>query len=74
MDKYIFKGTLLLSAYRACVFIAGFFIYWFNYNKVLKKKDLPEWQKKKIALLLAVFIAPYLFFLAYVIMCCPLQN
>lgn len=46
-----------------CVLLTAFFIYFFNYKWCLKKADLNDAQKKKIALSLAVFTAPYLFYL-----------
>lgn len=47
----------------ACVLLTAFFIYLFNYKWCLKKTDFGDEQKKKISLLLAVFTAPYLFYL-----------
>lgn len=46
-----------------CVLIAGLVIYWLNKKWCLKKTDLTEAQKKKVSLAMAVFTAPYLFFL-----------
>lgn len=46
-----------------CVMITAFFIYMFNYRLCFKKLDIEEAQKKKLALSLAVFTAPYLFYL-----------
>lgn len=46
-----------------CVLIAAVFIYRFNYKICFKKLDAEDSQKKKLALSLAVFTAPYLFFL-----------
>ena len=45
------------------VVIAGVFIYIFNLKICLKKTDLNDELKKKTALSLAIFTAPYLFFL-----------
>ena len=47
----------------AAVIITAFFIYLFNYKFCLNETDLVSAQKKKIALSLAVFTAPYLFYL-----------
>ena len=47
----------------ACVILTAFLIYLFNYKICLKKLNLHNEQKKKIALSLAVFTAPYLFYL-----------
>lgn len=46
-----------------CVFLTSLCIYLFNSKWCLKKADLDEGKKKKIALSLAVFTAPYLFYL-----------
>lgn len=46
-----------------CVFFTAFFIYLFNCRFSLKKTPLRKEEKKKLALSLAVFTAPYLFFL-----------
>jgi len=45
------------------VAISAFFIYLFNYKFCLKKSNLDNSQKKKLALSLAIFTAPYLFFI-----------
>ena len=47
----------------ACVIITAFFIYLFNNKWCLKNAQLDNTQRKKIALSLAVFTAPYLFYL-----------
>lgn len=47
----------------ACVMLTAFFIYLFNSKWCLKKANLDAGQKKKVALSLAVFTAPYLFYL-----------
>lgn len=44
------------------VFISGLAIFFFNYKFGLKKANLDSVQKKKLALSLAVFTAPYLFY------------
>lgn len=46
-----------------CVIITAFFIYLFNYKFCLKKSNLDSEQKKKLALSLAIFTAPYLFYI-----------
>ena len=46
-----------------CVLLTAFLIYRLNLGWCLKKADLDDGQKKKIALSLAVFTAPYLFYL-----------
>ncbi len=46
-----------------CVVIAAVLIYFLNYKLSFKKIDLPKEIKHKLALSLAVFTAPYLFFL-----------
>lgn len=45
------------------VLVAAFFIYLFNYKYCLKKSNLDSMQKKKLALSLAIFTAPYLFYI-----------
>ena len=47
----------------ACVLLAGFMIYWLNKRFCLKNTALNDLEKRKIALTLAIFTAPYLFFL-----------
>lgn len=46
-----------------CVVITAILIYIFNYKVVLKKSNLEDSQKKKLALSLAVFTAPYTFYI-----------
>ena len=45
-----------------CIAVSGVCIYWFNRKFCLKKADLDETQRHKLALSLAVFTAPYLFY------------
>ena len=45
------------------VIIAGYFIYLFNYKITLKNIDMEVRSKKMLAISLAVFTAPYLFFI-----------
>ncbi len=46
-----------------CVLITALFIYCFNLKICLRKWTLPDTQKKKVALSMAIFTAPYLFYL-----------
>lgn len=46
-----------------CVFITAACIYFFNYKISFKKVELTIDQKKKLALSLSIFTAPYLFYL-----------
>ena len=43
--------------------ITSFFIYLFNYKSSFKYLSIEENSKKKLAISLAIFTAPYLFFL-----------
>ncbi|MDU5109999.1 MAG: hypothetical protein E6248_06100 [Clostridium sp.] len=45
------------------VLVAGYFIYLFNYKVTLKNIDIEIRSKKILAISLAVFTAPYLFFI-----------
>lgn len=47
----------------ACVIITAIFIYLFNYKQFVELLDIDNIQKKKLALSLAIFTAPYLFYL-----------
>lgn len=58
-----FESIYSILWVTVCVIIAAFFIYLFNYKLCLKKLNLSNEQKKKIALSLAIFTAPYLFYL-----------
>lgn len=58
-----FENIYSILWVSACVVITGYFIYLFNYKVSFKKVDLDEEVKKKLALSLAVFTAPYLFYL-----------
>ncbi len=44
-----------------CVIITALAIYLFNYKFVLRKSSIEDSQKKKLALSLAIFTAPYTF-------------
>lgn len=46
-----------------CVLVSAAVIYLLNVKFCLKKADLEEYERKKLALSLAVFTAPYLFYL-----------
>ena len=46
-----------------CIGLTGFFIYLFNVKWCLKKAEISDGERKKVALSLSVFTAPYLFYL-----------
>lgn len=46
-----------------CVILSAFFIFLFNYKFCLKKADLSDRDRRKLALSLAIVTAPYLFYL-----------
>lgn len=46
-----------------CVVLTAFFIFLFNFKFCLKKSDLSDIHRKKLALSLAIITAPYLFYL-----------
>lgn len=46
-----------------CILITSFFIYLFNYKISFKNLEIEDNNKRKLALSLAIFTAPYLFFL-----------
>ena len=58
-----FESIYSMVWVTACVMIAAICIYIINYKLCLKKLDINSAQKKKIALSLAVFTAPYLFYI-----------
>lgn len=58
-----FESVYALLWVTVCVIITSFFIYLFNYKFCLKKSNLDSNQKKKLALSLAIFTAPYLFYI-----------
>ena len=58
-----FESLYAILWVTGCVIIPSFFIYLFNYQFCLKKSTLDSEQKKKVALSLAIFTAPYLFYL-----------
>ena len=57
------RRMLRIGLPAALIALAAFFIYLFNYRFCLSKAGLEEDEKKKLTLSLAVFTAPYLFFL-----------
>ena len=63
VERNPFDSIFGLLWVAGCVALAAFFIYLFNYRFCLSKAGLEEDEKKKLALSLAVFTAPYLFFL-----------
>lgn len=58
-----FDSIFCILWISVCVFIACLFIYLFNYKWCLKKLEITDNLKKKIALSMAVFTAPVLFYL-----------
>lgn len=58
-----FSNLFSILWVAAGVIIAGCCIYFFNLKVSFRKMDASEIQKKKLAASLAVFTAPYLFFL-----------
>ena len=58
-----FESVLSFLWVTGCVILSGFCIYFFNKKICLRKTNLSDGEKKKIALSLAVFTAPYLFYL-----------
>ena len=46
-----------------CTMITSAFIYIFNYKICFKKLEIQDTEKKKLALSVAIFTAPYLFYL-----------
>ena len=54
-------GALLWTTF--CVVITAFIIYIFNYKWCLKKAELADLERKKVAVAMAVFTAPYMFYL-----------
>lgn len=58
-----FESVYAVVWVTVCVIITAVFIYLFNYRFCLKKSNLDDMQRKKLARSLAVFTAPYLFYL-----------
>ena len=61
MNPFSSVGSFLWTAFFTA--LAGFFIYLFNLKFCLKKTTLDAVQRKKLALSMAIFTSPYLFFL-----------
>jgi hypothetical protein len=57
-----FSGILPFLYVLIATAVAGFFIYFFNYTVSFRKLDIEVKQKKKLALVMAIVTAPYLFF------------
>lgn len=56
-------GSWITTVYIAiCIGISAVLAYFFNYKMTFKSLNVSESKKKKIALFIAVFTAPYLFF------------
>ena len=63
VSYYPFETIYSFLWVTVSVIITGILIYFFNYKFALKKVALDNRIKKKIALSLAIFTAPYLFYL-----------
>ncbi len=46
-----------------CFVISAICIYFFNYKLCYKETALEDWQKKRLAIFMTIFTAPYLFYL-----------
>ena len=58
-----FESIYSILWVTGCVAITGICIYLFNYKYCLNKSNLTNEQKKKLALALAIFTAPYTFYI-----------
>lgn len=58
-----FDSVFAILWVSVCVVITAFFIYLLNYKRSFRKLDIDNDEKKKLALSMAIFTAPYLFFL-----------
>jgi len=58
-----FENVFACLWVAGCILISAVCIYFFNSKFALKKANLQPEQLKKVALALAVFTAPYLFFI-----------
>lgn len=56
-----FRSLIAFLIIFVAIFISGFFIYFLNKNYNFSKLDIEERQKKKMALYMAIFTAPYTF-------------
>lgn len=57
-----FSSWITVVYILICIFLSAALTYFFNYNLTFKRLDINEKKKKKIALFIAIFTAPYLFF------------
>ena len=58
-----FQNVFAVLWVTICVAATGWSIYWLNRKFCLRNANLTDEQKRKLALSLAVFTAPYLFYL-----------
>lgn len=58
-----FENMYSMLWVTVCVVITALCIYLFNYKICLKKLNINDTQKKKLSLSLAIFTAPYLFYI-----------
>lgn len=63
VSYYPFRSIYSVLWISGCVLISGICIYFFNYKIAFKRLNIEGAKKKKLALSLAVFTAPYLFYL-----------
>ena len=59
----VFANIYAFTFTTFALFISAYLIYWFNSRFCLKEAPLSAKQKKQLAISLAVFTAPYVFFL-----------
>lgn len=74
-DNWLYKNIVTTISYNPfsniyafiwvtiCILISGICIYNFNYNMVFKQLNIDHDKKKTLALSLAIFTSPYLFYL-----------
>lgn len=56
-------GSWVTTTYiTICIVLSAFLSYFFNYKITFKNTDIKEVQKKGLALFIAIFTAPYMFF------------
>lgn len=60
---YPFQSGMAIFIVAICIVLTAFCIYLFNYKWALEKAEFQDAERKKVALSLAVFTAPYLFYL-----------
>ena len=58
-----FESIVAFLFVTMCVIISAVFIYFINYKWCLKALEITDTERKKIALYLAIYTAPYLFYL-----------